>query len=334
MAGHGDAHEKDRQTEKPFPKKGGPEPKHPASSTMKTAMATTFNLPPEFQTGSVLVVGLGGGCDAITAYVVAQQLLAGVASGKVLWGNTKRTRKRNESGGVDSYEGAVSLTPGGRILKVVRSAPIETGRNYYGTVGIDQSIPKGPHGCPFILIVPRVEPGGTVEENELKHLAAEIRALQFVDAIIGVDAGGDSLTGGIDHHGDPSTGVDQMCLRALKYTGLPLIHCVPGFGSDGESTVDQIEVVLKEKTADKTYMGCLSMANWSTMFRTMASGLDATRTPHIMADAIDRLNNNEHSHSSVDKERLACLVVPRGIEPAVPIELLSRAYFMSCTPHA
>jgi hypothetical protein len=279
-----------------------------------------LQLPKIFQTGKVLVIGTGGGCDIITAYVVAQKLPG--LSKAVAWGNTKRPGRGNPMG---SPDGCTPLRPGSHLHIVNESKPLVQDANYYGTCGIDGSIPKeGVFGSPIIVRLPRPEKeGDKVDESILKDIAAEIRTHLPFDAILGVDAGGDALTGGIDHDGDPSTGVDQMMGRVLSYTGLPFILCVCGLGCDGESSMALIRQHMNREIKEGAYLGSVPMHSWSGEFKTLAHALAPTRTPNLMAAACDRDTHPPETSSEL-------MVIRRGpVHQSIPVEWLSRAYFFS-----
>lgn len=268
-------------------------------------------------TKKVLCVGMGGGCDAITAYVLSQRL-PGLSS-NVAWGNTKRMT-----------DGLKPISSGGRVWSVPEQVPLKPGENYYGTCGIDAAVPQGPHESPLVFKVPRIPKGATAEEMaaaevELVALGGEIASLGF-DAVVGVDAGGDSLTGGIDHCGDPSAGVDQMMLRALKYSKLPFLQVVCGLGCDGESTLEQLETVLLEERACGALMGTCSMTEWAPLFVEMAGVLGPTRTPAIIAAACSALSSSPAAPSD------ALMIVERGIRPSIPLQLLATAFVFGRTP--
>jgi len=80
---------------------------------------------------------------------------------------------------------------------------------------IARSIPRGSDGCPYIFILPQKD-----DEEGLTSLVEEIRRLEF-EVIVGVDAGGDSLTGGCDKDQR-----DEEMLRVLQRVGVPCYHLV------------------------------------------------------------------------------------------------------------
>jgi hypothetical protein len=282
-------------------------------------------LPAAFRTGKVLVVGMGGGCDAVTAYAVAQHLPGLPAD--AAWGNTKRNPV-----GLEAVRGHVWRC-GAQV------GPLAEGENCYGTNKIDMSMPQGPHGSPLVCAAPYIpKNGGTVDAAAVAHLealAADVVALGFT-AVVGVDAGGDSLTGGIDHGGDPSTGTDQLMLRALRATRLPFVHLVPGLGCDGESTPAQLAAAIAAADAEGRFLGTVEMAGgggagggaggeqWGATFLRYCAMLGPTRTPTLMAAAI--------AAAAAGGGNGATMKVPRGIEPDVPVAWLARIYAVDQSP--
>lgn len=272
-----------------------------------------LQLPPQFGEGKrVLCVGLGGGCDIITAYVVAKRLPG--LSKDVAWANAKR-----------NTSGLSAVTDDGHIWRVPHHNPLEAGVNTYGTCLIDASVPQGPHGSPLVLRIPYIAKSGQAMcdadrnaiEETLRSIGLAVASLGF-DAVIGVDAGGDSVTGGIDHDGDPTLGTDQMTLRALQHSGLPLLMVVCGFGSDGESTAEQIKAAIEAEEAAGRVLGVVAMdAGWAADFAQMSAGLGQTRTPAIMAAALAASEAN------------GTMVVDRGIRPTIPTALLSVAFVLA-----
>ena len=260
-------------------------------------------VPEVFTNGKILCIGMGGGCDIITAYVTSQHLPG--LSKDIHWGNTKRNPQE-----------AVQLTPKGHIHRVTAHRPLEKGKNYYGTCGIDAAVPQG-ELSPLLVRIPRVEKGAKADENVLREIASELRTLGF-DAVVGVDAGGDSLTGGIDHAGDPSTGVDQMMGRVLMYSGLPYMQVVCGLGSDGESTQEQILKCIEAERQSGAFIGEIPMKGWAPAYRQLSGVLEDYRTPNIMAKAIELVEQG------VDP--MTEFLVERGDKPKIPILWLSQAY--------
>ena len=265
---------------------------------MEDLKATSFTFP-DIAGRKVLVLGLGGGCDIITAFALAR-LLDPDGSRGVVYANTKT-----------SNVGPVQrITP--HVVRVTGPV-IDLGQRVrgYGSGKIDHAVPRGPHGSPWIVLLT-----GDVPEQVL---AAEVRSLGF-DVIIGVDTGGDSIArkGGRGH-----LGRDQRMLRVLRQTGLPLLHVVVAPGSDGESSRGDLQSVFRQHAAEGRYHGCFPLAPLLPVLRSLSASLSPTRTPCIILAAADgRLEETPAAH----------LVVPRGKRPAVPDYWLTTAFVFSPPP--
>src|SRR5262249_9504185 len=126
---------------------------------------------PDLAGKKVLFLGLGGGCDVITAFAVAK--LAEGRARAAVYAHTKTS----------SVARLQPIPP--HILRVAGPV-LEPGRQVrgYGRTKIDHSVPRGPDGCPWIFVLDR--------ETAERELVGEVRSLGF-DVIFGVDTGGDSI---------------------------------------------------------------------------------------------------------------------------------------------
>ncbi len=239
-----------------------------------------------------LFLGLGGGCDVISAFAVAR-LLPAEAGREVVYGNTK---KREEAG-------LEALSP--HVFRLAGPVvPVAAGQPTHGKTVIDRSVPRGPGGCPFIVLLP--------DRVDEAAVAAEIVALGC-DAIVGVDTGGDSLLG----EEDQGAGRDKRMLRVLRRTGLPLWLAVLAPGSDGEGSFDRLRKAIRARVAQGRYAGCFSLGPALAELRALSEPLTSKRTPRIIvAAAEDRL----------DRDPAGRCIVPRGLRPAVPREWLTHGF--------
>jgi hypothetical protein len=252
--------------------------------------AVPFTFPP-LAGRSVFVLGLGGGCDVITALAVSTMLDGSAA--RVVYGNTK----------TDDIGPVERLTP---HIGRVDSPPPVPGRKQRGCgrAALDHSVPRDRHGSPWI-----VQLADEVAEQEL---AGEIASLGF-DLLVGVDAGGDSIA---SKRGRGHRGRDQRILGVLRKTGVPVLHVVVAPGCDGESTADDLGRAMALHVAAGRYRGCFALAPLLPVLRSLSGGLSEMRTPRIMLAAADGL-----LHRDGDR-----VIVPRGCKPAVPAVWLTTAY--------
>jgi hypothetical protein len=249
----------------------------------------------------VLVLGLGGGCDAITAYAVAGLLDAG-PGGQAIYANTK-------NGPVGQTE---AITP--HVLRITSPTPLPGERaRSQGRAWIDHSVPRGSGGSPWIVLL-----DGDGAERDL---VGEITSLGF-DLVIGVDAGGDSIAskGGRGH-----LGRDQRMLRILRQTGLPLLHIVVAPGCDGEASYEDLLASFQRYVARGQYRGSLSLEPMLPVYRSFSSMLGPTRTPRLILAAADGL---------LKATRDGKVIVPRGCKPAVPAHWLTTGFVVAPEPLA
>jgi hypothetical protein len=254
--------------------------------------ASSFTFPPVVGQ-KVFVLGLGGGCDIITAYAIST--LLNEQAREIIYANTKTTR---------SVGPTKPVTP--HTVRVASHMP-EPGRSVsgLGRAAIDHGVPRRGES-PWIVLLE-----DALAESEL---VSEIRSLGF-DLIVGVDTGGDSIA---HKKGRGHRGRDQRMLRILAQVGVPLLHVVVAPGSDGEaSTADLLAVFEREVTAGR-YRGSFSLGSLLPVYRTLSVGLAPTRTPKIILSAADG------QLARTKDERL--VIVPRGKQPAVPPHWLTSAF--------
>jgi hypothetical protein len=262
-------------------------------------LATPFTFP-EVAGRNVFVLGLGGGCDIITAYAVST-LLDGT-SARIVYGNTK-------TGKVGPVE---EVTP--HVVRVASTLP-EPGSKPQGCgkAALDHSVPRNPNGSPWIV---RLEG----EEAE-RALVGEIRSLGF-DLIIGVDAGGDSIA---SRGGRARLERDQRMLNILVQTGTPILHVVVAPGCDGECDVEDLYRALDARLTTGRYRGCFALDPLLPILRSLSGGLKESRTPRIILRAAD----GQLARTSGGRT-----VVPRGCNPVVPSAWLAHAFVFEPAPVA
>jgi hypothetical protein len=262
---------------------------------MTDLLAVPFRFP-DVAGQRVLLLGLGGGCDILTAYALSRLLDVGKARALV-YANTK-TADDGHLEPITAHVGRVSDPPidlAGR-----------RGRTH-GTTRIDRSVPRGDEGCPWVFLLS----GQDVERT----LPAEIRSLGF-DRIIGVDTGGDSIVRK-RHKGRP--GRDQRMLRALSAADVALLHVVVAPGSDGESSYADLQAAMAGQAAEGRYRGCFLLEPILPVLRSLSGALSPTRTPRVILAAAD---------GALAEGQNGRVVVPRGRRPAVPRGWLTRGFVL------
>ncbi|KAH3768012.1 hypothetical protein Pelo_103 [Pelomyxa schiedti] len=309
----------------------------------------------------VLVVGLGGGCDAITAYVFAHTFVKPFLPPTCLlsYGDTKDGPVDTSAlspvvcdvaalGGsppstIMGTNGASTTTSsapntGGSTLrcsrylwKMITNGLISTGLICY------RQCPRRLRYYQILMTLPRVEQGfpspvifmlpETEEPN--MDVAAELSDFGF-DCVIGVDAGGDSLTDTnmSGDQGRDKKAVEQLLGKRSHRRDYKFFHVVAGMGCDGESTKESILAAFRKHTQAGTYLGCLELAPMVTLLRGMASWLPQARTPHIISNAI---TNPQALSAPGYPITLASdfnqpVVIPRCLNPVIPLRWLQLGF--------
>jgi hypothetical protein len=257
------------------------------STDFTTWLDTPFSFPAI--TGKrVLVLGLGGGCDILLAHAIAGLLPGGARS--LVYANTKK----HDDGSLEM------LSPHIARLR----APSSSGKGRtHGTTRIDQSVPQGDEGCPWIFLLP---------EDDPEELTQELRTLAF-DLLIGVDTGGDAI---VDRAGSGDGGRDKRMFRVLQTVGNPLL-VIAAPCSDGDATAEDVHRAFRRQADAGRYRGCFSLEPTFGSLRSLSQGLTPGRTPRIILSAADGL---------LQQTEDGRVVVPRGIRPAVPRIWLSHAF--------
>lgn len=248
---------------------------------------------PDLTGQRVLVLGLGGGSDILLAHAIAQLFPPGART--VIYANTKT---RDD----DSLD---FLSPHIARLKLDLQAP---GRGKHGTTEIDQMVPRGDEGCPWIFL----HPG----EAAANALTTEIQAQKF-DRLIGVDTGGDCLAGRSE------SGRDRRMLRVLQGLGLPLLTIVAAPGSDGDFTSTALHRAFTDQENQGRYRGFFSLVPTFPTLRATSQSLSNKRTPRIILGAVD---------GTLPADEDGCVTVPRGIKPKIPVAWLTSALVFEMTP--
>jgi len=251
----------------------------------------------KIQGKTVLVVGLGGGCDVISAYCMAKYIKE-FSPKKVLYGNTIGPRTIPDA--QELYPNVFSFsTP---------PIPLDTScvQPYWGTVRIEQSLPQDGEGSPFLFVVPHRE-GGSIHEitQRNKHALKHIVEMEKWDLIIGVDAGGDSLTGGIDFKAHPALGRDRQMLTVLSSLGIEFWHLLIAPCCDGETSREEMDRFLQLSCSEQLVLGSFHLP--SSVIESLehySKGLSNERTTNIIVNASRSLDE--------------MLTIPRGIRPQVP----------------
>lgn len=246
----------------------------------------------------VLIVGLGGGSDIISAYALAQMLrrFSSSAPAETVYANTKRHADKV----LELLAPQVYRVPA-TVRKPVAREPA------HGTTLIDQAVDRGDRGCPWILRLAREEAGQ-------RQLTTSLQRLAEWDLVIAVDTGADSIVPTAE---SGAAGRDKTMLRILGDLGTPLLHAVVGPGCDGETSFADLRDALGNLGRTGQWLGCFALDAMLPAYREFAPCLDPSRTPNILLAAFD---------NTLRPGPDGGLVVPRGMCPVIPRSWLTTAF--------
>lgn len=236
----------------------------------------------------IFILGLGGGCDIISARAV-RFLFDFSEHSKINYGNSKRKLEDD----LERITANIHRVPPNPKPNVCDEHYIDIDPT--GTTNIDRSIPWEPDGRPFIV---------RCNKNSIKELPREIESLDF-DLIIGVDTGGDAMIEGAK---SGSRGRDKEMVDILKQSEVPFLLFIVGPGCDGESQERQILKAFHDQDEAGKYLGSCSIEPLMPSFETLASNLGENRTPNILK----RVFRGELAPNERGK-----IVIPREIRPAI-----------------
>ena len=250
---------------------------------------------PNINGKNVLVVGIGGGSDIISAYAVSQLLASGFPK-TLVWGNTKR--------GIDRGLKRISR----HIYKVPpRVRTLSQGEQTHGTTRIDRSVPRGDRGCPLVFRL-------SSQLARRMELTTEIDLMKF-DHIFAVDTGAYSL---LLERESSHNRRDRKMLAVLQRCHAPLHQMTLGPGCVGETTFDVLRDNLSRLAASGQYLGCFPLKPFVDIFRTLGAPLKPVRTPNVLL-AI-------HEGRVEAGAQPGYIVVPRARRPEFPASWLLHGF--------
>jgi hypothetical protein len=253
-----------------------------------------FGIPfkyPDLKGKNVLILGLGGGCDIFSAYVVKKHI-EDMGTKKIIYGNSH----------TKVHDDMKKLSP---LIGRVGDTIIDLGDNpFFSHINLEKSTPRGDDGCPFIFCLP--------SEAHVPQLAHEIQKLGF-DYILAVDTGCDSIASS-EYSG--KFGLDAFMMKVIEQTKIPTTLIILGPGCDGESDAKTIEEALIKTAIDEQYLGCFYLDTFEPIFEDLTAALPFYRTPVIISHAVQKYRRNgDHLEA-----------VPRGIEPKIPLKWLTHGF--------
>jgi len=244
---------------------------------------------------NILVVGIGGGSDVLSAYTIAMALFnrfeqMGVKS-QIAYANTKR--------GSPDLKDAIPLSPQNSIcvLKNPQIVPLtsETKKGKPKPVEIEESLPRNQFGsyAPLLFYLEDMKKIQNYEQY-LQSFRSFIEKQQF-DLIIGVDNGGDSLAKGKAIDPDDR---DRQMLELLKgVQGTKLIHMVVAPTIDGETPPSEMVKILTEKPPN-FYLNSEFLLD---QYSVLAQNLAANKTPNLIIEGWRLYRENPNLTLTIDR---------------------------------
>lgn len=238
--------------------------------------------------GRVLVLGIGGGCDIVSAYGLST-VIPRENGRKVFTGNTKGSR-RFQTGLIQESEHIFMLPPEGTRIEAQ-----ETGWQF-GTAKIDLSVPRGDDGITYLFRAPK-------KPEECRQLADEIRKME-VDFIVAVDTGGDVLK-----PAGEKPGRDQRMWRIIQESGIPSVLAVVAPGVDGETSYEEMRGLIEKRVAEGTCLGAVALDPLIPFFERLKGGYGKNRTPNLILRAW---------RGELPGPRSGWFTIPRHENPDIP----------------
>ena len=221
-----------------------------------------FQLPTLGDSSRALVLGMGGGCDVFAAAAVASIWAAESPSAAVFFGNCIGDRRLPD-------DHACIAPHLHRVPALVK--PLEAGDEAYGSTRLEQSVPRGADGSPFLFVLPKDgRDASSIEEMSALNTAALSGALAAlrVDQVLAVDLGGDSLSGGRDFHREDVS----ACTRGTFEW--------PGRARDASTQLSILALASRTRSLNagataRCFVRCVALASQAALY-TLCWAPDAT----------------------------------------------------------
>ncbi|ETO25014.1 hypothetical protein RFI_12132 [Reticulomyxa filosa] len=283
---------------------------------------------------SVLVIGMGGGCDVFSAYAMKNILSSSFPSIKFFFGNCIGLRDLSKHKKLTEC-----------LYQVQVHSEISPNENYYTTTILEESLYKNPNSDskeddkerffegPYLLLVKhkklnaKEDKLSTIEKVTAENTKGLLEAWSHlkVDLIISIDNGGDSLTGGIDYVEHVELGRDKQVKYALEsQTNIDYLYVVMGPGCDGESEKSSLSKGLLDNI--QSFLGYFMLTeSLVSQLRSCAKFLPPQRTPNIIFDAYNKFQNQDKKTILLDD----LIQIDRGVKPFIPLRWLISAWVFS-----
>jgi diadenosine tetraphosphate (Ap4A) HIT family hydrolase len=222
----------------------------------------------------ILVLGMGGGCDVFAAYALGKHISSLHPESTVMYANTKGAGTK----GLDRFH---------KITDCLFRPPadfVPIAGDKHGTCDLELGCPRGPEGSPLVFTLQARRGGRDLSQLIAANADAVLLALQAlqVDLVVGVDCGGDSISGGVDWQGNVEAGRDRQMLHCLRISGIPFLHVVFGVGCDGETEESRMLSCCARLSAEGSLHGAFSVEPFLSDMISCCRKLNPTRTPNLM----------------------------------------------------
>jgi len=231
----------------------------------------------------ILVIGLGGGCDIFSAYAVCLSLSKIFGQDHdIFYANTKSRSflKSDLDGHEKVIEGLWKVPP----KQIVLDKGCD--KSCYGTSKLTQSLPRHSNGSPYILVPPAESKDTVIATRENEAAMKKAFEILKTDFVIGVDTGGDSITGGLDWDGSAELGRDLQMQNAIVKSGIPHLILAFGPGCDGESSIKVMNESVTELEKRGRFLGAFTLKDLLIGVRPWTENLSLMRTPNICYSAV------------------------------------------------
>jgi len=258
-----------------------------------------------FRGKRVLVIGIGGGGDVVSTLPTCfdlQRIGAEVIPGGLTW-------KRVVHDPLGRPRPLSRFRNFFKVNELIGEAGPETVTDE-GFTHIEAHVSRALNGSPVVMI--DIAPGS----RSVRSALADYQKLRDIDAVIGVDAGGDVLC-----YGDETTLESPLCDQTLlsAISGLDgALLGVFGFGADGEMSLDALRTRFQSLCSLKAFRGGLPIAaeDLPTMNRVLKEApTEASRLPLVVANSLsaERLESLVHPLAAADPRLEDAIGVPQAI---------------------
>jgi len=233
---------------------------------------------------NILVLGIGGGNDAVGAFIVASIIKKAHPERNIIYGSCLSARKKN-------YIGFSQITDGLYIRNLKND---EFNENH--SLRLVQTLEKfdGDLGRPYVIIADDTRENERISKKTIDYFSEY--------ALITIDNGGDSFTGGKDK----KKGFDYKNLMYFKEIKLSFLHIVLGLGCDGESTIEFIEKMLQFQS--QAVIGDFELDEFTKILSPMITDIQHPERKNVDTTVIIHEANN-HMLNNPQSEEL--YLIPR-----------------------